>query len=594
MDKNLIYEKTPAGEEAMRHRTRLVQRHLRMVLILVDGKTSVAQLCEKIENTQLVESALEELEKGAFVAPLLEQPSVWDKGVSAVQKVKEAAVEQFSTLGGARGDVTPGNQVAFPKTLPESEPMALPMIEEREPSLAPEAPLEEAPPSLPKNPIPARASWLPRLEEVAAVTPLKLGPQEVKGRDSGPSPWSSHLPNIGVGRLLGYCGLGLVAGLLFLVLIYPYDRHRSEAEALLTGMTGQVAKIEHLGFQLAPRPGLVLESVSLGDSKGIHVARIRVRPNLGSLGHATRIMEEVEMYGTTIPLPALLEVPRWLAAGSGKPVRIAHMQVSQVNLELGNLILADLAGDIFFNDVGEVNRISLQNPDHSVKLEGVPRDVGLDLNLETVAWTGVGDSLPPVDSLSSHALLTRDGITLDGIDARFLGGLWQGQLTINWSRAYSLEGNLIAKGVAGQKLSAALKSGALLEGELAGNLKLSATGSDWQTMLSRLQGEGSFSVARGVLGNINLAEAVRRSGGQPVRGGETHFEQLGGRFRFDPQGFQLSDLQFNSGLLQVSGKVGVDRTSKLDGVLDVRMRQVRVPLAVRGSLADPLLQSGRR
>ena len=79
MDANLIYEKTPAGEEAVKQRTRVVQRNMRMVLILVDGKSTVAELYEKTGNAQIVDNAIADLERDGLVAPKLEQDSMWEQ-----------------------------------------------------------------------------------------------------------------------------------------------------------------------------------------------------------------------------------------------------------------------------------------------------------------------------------------------------------------------------------------------------------------------------------------------------------------------------------------------------------------------------------
>ena len=63
MDEQLIYVKTPAGEEAMRKPTRLVQRNLRMVLIAVDGLANVAELARQVGDRRMVDASLAELER---------------------------------------------------------------------------------------------------------------------------------------------------------------------------------------------------------------------------------------------------------------------------------------------------------------------------------------------------------------------------------------------------------------------------------------------------------------------------------------------------------------------------------------------------
>ena len=94
MDSNLIYLKTSSGEEAMHQRTRVMQRNLRMVLILVDGKSTVADLVMKIGNQALTESALAELEAGGFIAPQVEQDSLWSESKKVAQEIRSAALNK--------------------------------------------------------------------------------------------------------------------------------------------------------------------------------------------------------------------------------------------------------------------------------------------------------------------------------------------------------------------------------------------------------------------------------------------------------------------------------------------------------------------
>ena len=59
MNYDQVYVKTREGEEAVHQRTRLVQRNLRTVLILIDGKSSVAELIAKAGGEDVLLSALE-------------------------------------------------------------------------------------------------------------------------------------------------------------------------------------------------------------------------------------------------------------------------------------------------------------------------------------------------------------------------------------------------------------------------------------------------------------------------------------------------------------------------------------------------------
>ena len=68
MDKKTVFVKTKEGDEAMRQRTRLVQRNLRNILIMVDGHASVADLCRRFGDENVAQAALAELLAGGFIA----------------------------------------------------------------------------------------------------------------------------------------------------------------------------------------------------------------------------------------------------------------------------------------------------------------------------------------------------------------------------------------------------------------------------------------------------------------------------------------------------------------------------------------------
>ena len=76
----------------MRQRTRVVQRNMRMVLILVDGNATVADLSAKTGNVQLVENALHELEQSGFIELRVEQDSVWEQSKKVAAEIKAAAI----------------------------------------------------------------------------------------------------------------------------------------------------------------------------------------------------------------------------------------------------------------------------------------------------------------------------------------------------------------------------------------------------------------------------------------------------------------------------------------------------------------------
>lgn len=583
MDTNLIYEKTAAGEEAMRQRTRLVQRHLRMVLILVDGRSSVADLGEKVGNAQLVESALSELEKDGFIAPLLEQPSVWDKGTAVVQKVKEVALGQLSAFGG-----NSRQEEVRPKPEPAEEVVT--------PVPAPLETASQAPSAATAKPptVAWLAGWSVQADTVGEGS---KGPRSQKvpaGEETGIRPIrrGGRAPLGALGKALwGVCGvLGLAVAAL---LLYPYDNHRPEVEAVLTRMLQQPVKAARLYATVLPHPGLVLEGVHVGQGDGIAIGSVRFLPQLGNW----RTLKRVEVRGVSLPLPSLASVPEWVQGARAAAVVFPAVELGEITLQLGGQSLGPLAGVLQPEGAAMPLRLSLHDEARTLSLDLTQAPGGMQLSLEGQGWEPVRDGHLRFDSLNAQGLLTRDGLRLSSIDSRTLEGQVSGSLSLNWNGGVRLETDLLLKHLSLARLNQLLLGGAKGEGQVDASLHLSGRSADWSRPLTLAQGEGSFVVSRGLL-PVDLAEAVQRASSEPLRGGETRFEQLGGKIRLDLQGKRFSELQLSAGLLRATGAATVAADGSLGGNLDVQVggkgNVLRMPLTLGGTLAAPVLRGGRR
>jgi hypothetical protein len=69
MDLKRIYQKTDKGEEELRTRKYNLPQTLRQILIVVDGKSSIAKILEKAAGFPNVGQSLEELAAQGFIQP---------------------------------------------------------------------------------------------------------------------------------------------------------------------------------------------------------------------------------------------------------------------------------------------------------------------------------------------------------------------------------------------------------------------------------------------------------------------------------------------------------------------------------------------
>lgn len=596
MDANLIYTKTPDGEEAVRQRTRVVQRNARMVLILVDGKSTVADLCEKTGNPQLVETALQELERDGLIVPRLEQDSVWDQSRKVAEEIKAAAVRRL-----AKGEPEVAVSSVSPPPLRQSvspAPFSIGAVSvssnSRPPpssSIAPPSTFG-GPPSRPPPPLPDAPA-----NEASVAMPV---PKRFARRDDDaikPIRRGRSLPYISwpLAAAIGFIGLLLLASLVFA--LYPYDRHRPAFEAGLAQVAGQSVRIGAVSASFLPRPAILLESVSIGETGRTQVARIRLVPQFFSLLISRPTYSSVEVEGGALDGDALLALPRASAAvmqGDG-PARIGRLAFNRLRLSLLGLGVADLHGEFPGSDA--TKPLLLVNADGSLRVQVRAEGGNVVADFEGYGWTLAADSPYRFDSIQGRAAWDGRTLAIRGLDARIFDGSVQGTMVLEQSGQAALAADLTVRHMSVPRLAAALGYANQFEGEIAGSLRFAAQAAEWPEIMRAAAGEGDFTVQRGALGGIDLVEAVRRAGKGSVTGGTTRYETLSGKLRISPQSIRFTDLVLASGALRAGGSLDVDREGRLNGRLDVEIRgsatALRAPVVAGATLRSPELRTGR-
>lgn len=608
MDANLIYTKTPSGEEAVRQRTRVVQRNTRMVLILVDGKSSVADLCEKTGNPQLVDSALQELERDGLIAPKLEQDSLWEQSRKVAEEIRAAAVKRLPREEKAPAE--PG--LALPATPPVESRGLLPRTpaESREPfsigpaSISPVSnfpfPHAGAEPSSGRFSAPEPVSALPQTPaEPATAVAAGKGPF-VRADGDMPKPIrrSFNLPYISWPLAVVIVAASSLLVVLLVFLFYPYDRHRTDIEAALSGLVGQNVRIGRVAASFSPSPAIALESISIGESGEARVTKIRLVPKLVSLFGGRTAYSNVEVESAVLDGAVLAMFPRALGAAmrSDSPTVIDRVGFSRLGLSLLGIAINDLHGEILRADGG--GSLSLFNADRSLRLVVKGDGTNGAVDFEGYGWGTSADSLHRFDSILGQAEWNGRSLAIRKLDARIFDGAVRGALVLDrQGELPTMTGDLEVKSLSVARLMAALGYPSQFDGEMAGSIRFSSRISDWATVLRTVSGDGEFSVQRGMLGGMDLVEAVRRAGKAGGTGGATRYENLTGRILLSPQSVRLANLALESGALRANGGLDVARDGKLSGRLDVEIRGsatvLRAPVTLGATLRSPELKAGR-
>lgn len=608
MNDEQVYCKTPDGESALVQRTRLVQRNLRNVLILVDGAATVADLTRKLGDGNFVRASLAELLRGGFV-----------------ETIEENRVRRGLDLADA-GEGAPGTD---PPPALEDKPLSLPpQLETVSPAPAqdqPEIPVcEEAPPPpdsvavtesaadfrRPPEKAPFWRRWFATRKSGRAATetsptvvvpgdvasrpeskPVKVRIKPIRRGVASKPRWSWWARLVTTLAVLGAC-------LVVASVVFPYDRYKSQVEDRCTAWLGRPVSIGEIRFTLMPRPGFALEQVRVGGDQGVVLGSVRGFPApLSLFGDRWRI-DTIVLERPVIDeraIRALLD-PR-------KPHSSVGMAVQRVTIEGATVAIAgvgleDVSGSIDLTPEAGIDEIRLLSKDGSVKLTAMPTAApGLKLNLASAGWRAPWRGGIQIDAMDAEGRMDQVSLRIDKLTLRTLGGTITGSASVDWQRQVTLaaQGNYARINL--QQLLALIEPAARAQGDLSGRIALRASGSSFESAARGISGGGPFSLDRGSLEGFDLVEAVRSRSDSPIRGGTTKLEEFDGSVAFDSGGWRLSGLRGNSGALSTSGFLR-QAGGKVDGVMGVQLRgsanQVNVPVVITGSLADPLLTAKRR
>ncbi len=509
MDKNLIFAKTPIGDEAVRQSTRVVQRNLRMVLVQVDGKMSVEELAAKIGDQRLVETALRELEEGGYIAPTLEAVSVWQESKQRARKLKSlgipvgAAVPEapFSmletrTAGSAGSNFSSFGKPVFPAGTQKPE----------------------APP--------------PPHEPVA------------RGR------------RISVISGLAISLVAVVLLCLLAVLLFPYSRFKPGIEAELTRVWQVPVSVADVRLTLLPQPVLRISNVRIGGGAGESaIDEVRVFSPHSLLGSGARVLDEVEVSGARLPLDQLLGLPLF-AEQAGKPpsLIVRRLRVERMSLTAGTMTLSDINGNIGFRSDGRLENAAFQTVNRSLRVEVQLAAQGQLLKIEGLGWRPSDESPMTFDSIQAEGLLQKGKLVVQNFDATALGGVVRGSWLVHWSNGLAMAGDATLERLDSRRVTSTFAPSLWLEGYLNGTLRLRGRGRDWQAMWAGVEATLNADVMRGILNGVDLGEAARRGAGSVVRAGSTKFDRLSVLMTVSPQQVVGRDLVMNAGLFNATGQ----------------------------------------
>ena len=584
MNDSTIFDKTTAGDEAIREKTRLVQRNLRLVLVLVNGIADVASLKRSLGDPAMVESALIELER----LGLIESEEACAKRLAQLDDEKLVSPDERPLVEA---------QTVFDEELAtQIQVRAVPAV----------VPRDEEPPKAKNSPLAAIPNWIEGLRTSRARAQEEALYERAYGGEGmdhayadpvsidpsmAPLPPERRFP-IRPGVLVKR-GLAVLSVLVIaLVVFYPYENYQPDAEKRLTEMLGDTVKVGSLQVTFLP-PAIVLDQVSVGAPAYAEASRIRLLPAWTFLFSGWQF-RKVELDGLRLKEGVLPHLGGWFKTSSMGDVEVGRVAFTGASIDFGGRAITGLFGD--FSPADGISQLTVGAAEGKVHVDVVPKANGVALRALAMGWQTPFQPSLDLTRLDLQGELSPGRFDIQKVEALLYDGSLVGKGGMAWSASTaSVNVNAEVEHLASARLLAGMGAGRLLDGDADGKLSVSGSGVRIDALDTVARIDGDFKIAHGSL-KLDLVEAMRSK--MPVRGGQMRFESFAGTVASDAGKVRLNNLRLTAGFLRGGGQAVVSRQDgALSGAIRLDMRGgaegTGGSLTLDGSTDRPVLRPSR-
>ncbi|MGH8750862.1 MAG: AsmA-like C-terminal region-containing protein [Burkholderiales bacterium] len=394
-------------------------------------------------------------------------------------------------------------------------------------------------------------------------------------------------------------------GILLLVLIavpffIPLDTYIPEIEKLASEQLHEPVRIESVHAWFLPLPHATVTGITVGRGKDIEVGKVSVVPDIISLFEPVKVVKLVEIEELKLRQNVFDKIPVWIKLNSGgaaaPEVKIEQIRLRNLVLVLKNQTLGpfDLDASVANNNIESA---TLSGYEDKLRVTIKPLKNYYLLDIQARKWPPPLAQLPQpvlIDELSARGRATLQEVNFPQVSIKLYGGSISGKITASWKNDWKTSGEFQVKDMEVGTL-AQMFSKTSVSGKLTADAKLSASGKTAQQLIDNPSAEAVFSIADGVLHNMDLTSAatsfISKDG---VHGGETKFDQLTGKVYYADKKARLRDIKVMSGSLGAEGYVDISPAQELSGTVNAKVKKgislVSMPLTVFGTLSDPLLR----
>lgn len=398
------------------------------------------------------------------------------------------------------------------------------------------------------------------------------------------------------GRLVGFVFklgvflLVLLVGVLFVVpYVLPMRDYMPKVQQLLSERLHQPVHLGYLSGRILPTPRLVLGEIYIGEVKQFQAGQAQINFSITGLFGDKKPINSVEFQDVKVSGAGLQNATAWLQQlASIDQYPVSRMVINQGTLDADAFQLAGIEGELNFNPVGKFTQANLRANagKFTLGINATPEN-----NLQ-VAITVRDNTLPLLpnwsfDELNAKGELSSDELQISDFDARILGGVVQGNASINWRSGWRAQGALSAKAITMQKLNK------LLDGNVEGSARFKMTSLDLAGLIDSVVLDGSFMANDGMISGMDIVETARMRSKVNLPGGRTHFDGLSGVISYANNAYHFKQVKVAAGMLNATATFDVNKqqlSGKMNVSLSMHEGTAPVDLQMGGATDSPTLR----
>jgi hypothetical protein len=336
-------------------------------------------------------------------------------------------------------------------------------------------------------------------------------------------------------------------------------------------------------------PRLELGEIYIGEVKQFQARSAQINFDITGLFGDKKPISSIEFQDVKVSGAGLQNATAWLQQLANiDQYPVSRMVISQGTLDADAFQLTGVEGDLNFSPVGKFTQANLHADAGklTMSLNATP-----DNKLKTII-TVRGSALPLLpnwsfDELDAKGELSNDELRVSDFDARILGGIVQGNATINWRSGWHAQGVLSAKSIIMQNMSR------LLDGKVEGSARFKMASMDLAGLTDTVTLDGSFKASNGMISGMDIVETARMRSRENMPGGRTHFDELGGDISYANNAYHFKQVKVDAGVMNATAAFDVTK-QQLSGKVNVKLSMqdgtAPVTLEMGGAIDNPTLR----